>query len=300
MTSNNVNIVFLGTSGSVPTRSRALPSVAIEYDGEVLLFDCGEGVQRQLMIYSVNINKINSIFITHLHGDHVIGIAGLLRTLALNNRLKPINIFIPDGYQDKINELITFDNAIIPYKINIHGIKKGVVIKEKDYVISAYPLKHSIKTMGYVFKTNDRLRFDSKKANSLGINGEMFSKIVKLGKLKVNGKIVNLSEISSEVLGKKIIYATDTRPLKSTINILKNADVLIHEATYSYDLIKLAKERMHSTAYEVGLLASDAHVKKLVLFHVSARYKDGSILLDDAKKAFKNSLVAFDGMKLNI
>ncbi|MCL5423772.1 MAG: hypothetical protein M1385_01660, partial [Candidatus Marsarchaeota archaeon] len=99
------------------------------------------------------------------------GIAGLLRTLALNNRLKPINIFIPDGYQDKINELITFDNAIIPYKINIHGIKKGVVIKEKDYVISAYPLKHSIKTMGYVFKTNNRLRFDSKKANSLGIKG---------------------------------------------------------------------------------------------------------------------------------
>ena len=126
MTSNNINIVFLGTSGSVPTQNRALPSVAIEYDGEVLLFDCGEGVQRQLMIYSVNINRINSIFITHLHGDHVIGIAGLLRTLALNNRLKPINIFIPDGYQDKINELITFDNAIIPYKINIHGIKKGV------------------------------------------------------------------------------------------------------------------------------------------------------------------------------
>ncbi|MCL5423773.1 MAG: ribonuclease Z, partial [Candidatus Marsarchaeota archaeon] len=94
--------------------------------------------------------------------------------------------------------------------------------------------------------------------------------------------------------------SNNTRPLKSTISILKNADVLIHESTYSYDLIKLAKERMHSTAYEVGLLASNAHVKKLVLFHVSARYKDGSVLLDDAKRAFKNTLVAFDGMKLNI
>ena len=300
MTSNNIDVVFLGTSGSVPTKDRAMPAVAIKYDGEVLLFDCGEGVQRQMMLYSININKINSIFITHMHGDHVIGLAGLLRTLASNNRLRPIDIFIPDGYQDKINELITFDNAIIPYKINIHGIKKGTIKKEKDYSVIAYPLKHSIKTMGYIFKTNDRIKFDNKKANSFGIKGELFSKIAKIGKLKINNKIIMLNDISSRVAGKIIVYATDTRPLKTSINTIKNADLLIHEATYTQDLIKFAKERMHSTAYEAGEIASNANVKRLVLFHISARYKDSDIILTDVKKSFKNSIIAFDGLNLNI
>ncbi|MGC8648761.1 MAG: ribonuclease Z [Candidatus Micrarchaeia archaeon] len=293
-------ITFLGTSGSTPTKNRNLPSVAINYNGEVLLFDCGEGTQRQALINSVNIAKIDKIFISHIHGDHTIGLAGLIRTMALNNREKPLYIFVPKEAEKNILELLNFDKISFKYKIIIEEIKSGVIFKGKDYKIKAFKLKHSTITYGFIFQENDKVRFLKDKCKKLGIKGLMFKELKEKGKIKINNKIIKLNEVTYNVTSKKIVYATDTRPCISTINAATNADLLIHDATYDNNMKTFAVERMHSTASEAATIAKKAKCKKLALFHISSRYKDIDILKNEATIIFKNSFVPNDGMKIEI
>ncbi len=295
-----IDITFLGTAGSAPTKERALPAVAIEYDGNVFLFDCSEGTQRQLMEYSINPFKIKAIFITHLHGDHVIGVAGLVRTLALLNRVEPLYIYVPEGEEKKVNLLITFDNALINYKVVIKGIRTGTIFKGKTFMINAFRLEHSIKTYGFLFKENDKLHFIKEKSLALGLKGEMFSKFSKTGTMLINGKRIKLKDVTTIEKGKKIVYATDTRPTKNTVLTSANADLLIHEATYSDVLKDLAVQRKHSTAKEAATVAKKAKVKILILFHLSSRYADAEPLLKEAKSVFKDTSIAYDGLKLSI
>jgi len=295
-----VKITFLGTSGSTPTKDRNLPSVALEYNGEILLFDCGEGTQRQAIFYSVNISKISKIFISHIHGDHIIGLAGLTRTLALNNREKPLYIFVPAGEEKSIIKLLDFDNINFKYSIIIEGIKSGIISKGDSYTIRAFKLKHSIPTYGFVFKENDKIKFDKKECSKLGIKDLMFNELKKNGKININNNIIKLSDITYVVNGKKIVYATDTRPSIGTVNAAKNADLLIHEATYDESKKNLAKERMHSTAAEAAKIAKKANCKKLALFHISSRYKNDDILKTESTVIFKNSFIPKDGMTIEI
>lgn len=303
-----MKIVFLGTSGSTPTKQRNLPSVALEYNGEILLFDCGEGTQRQVMQNSLNISKINKIFISHMHGDHVIGVAGLIRTFALNNREKPLYIFVPEGEEKKINALLTFDKIKFDYPIIVKEAKTGVIDKNKDYIIKAFRLKHSVPTCGFIFKELNRLRFYKNKCMSYGIKGTMFAELKEKGFININkniknknkGKRINLKDVTYEVKGKTIVYATDTRPFINTITAAKNADLLIHEATYANDNENLAKERMHSTALEAALIAKKANCKKLALLHISSRYHSIDTMKKEAKKIFKNTIIPNDGDILEI
>jgi ribonuclease Z len=168
-------------------------------------------------------------------------------------------------------------------------------MKGNGYSISAFPLKHSISVYGYVFKEDDKRRFIEEKAKKLGIKGEMHSILQKKGKLKIGKKIIKLSDVTILQQGKRIVYASDTRPVKETIKASKGADLLIHESSYSDREHELATERMHSTALEVANIAKKAQVKKLVLTHISARYNDPQILEEEAKKVFKNSNIASDG-----
>jgi ribonuclease Z len=295
-----VRVIFLGTSGSAPTKARNLPSVAIEHEGEVLLFDCGEGTQRQIMHYSVNISKINSIFLTHAHGDHIIGIAGLVRTLALNKRTKPLKIYIPEGQEKPIRSLIEFDNALIGYPIEIIPIKGGLVQKGDDYTISAFRVNHTIKCYGFVFAENDKVHFIKQKADALGIKGKMFSELTKKGHAVINGKKVSLTSVTTKEKGRKIVYATDTKPCKATQEAAAGANLLIHEATYSEKYSEQATERGHATALQVAKMAKAAKVNMLALTHISARYRDPKELLDEARSVFKNTRIAEDGMKIDL
>lgn len=294
------SITMLGTSGSAPTKERALPSMAIEYEGSVYLFDCGEGTQSQLLKYSISPAKIDNIFVSHVHGDHIIGIAGLVRTLALNNRAKPLTIFVPRRHEGSIRALLTFDRAILKYPITVKGIKSGEIIKDRDITISAFRLNHSISTYGFVFKVNDRLRFDKERCRKLGIKGVMFSELQKKGSLKVNGKTIRLKSITTLKKGKKVVYVADTRPSKEAIKASRDADILIHEATYTEQLKELARQRKHSTAREAATIARLSKSRMLVLFHISARYKSTNVLLNEAKIVFKNTRMAYDGMKIPI
>ena len=151
-----MKITFLGTGGSIPTAERGLPAMSLEYNGAVYLFDCGEGTQMQMLKFGVNAHRIRAIFITHMHGDHVIGVAGLIRSMALYGRTEPLEIFVPGGEEGKLEPLLTFDKVKIGYPILIRKARSGALYKGKDFTVSAFALKHSVKTFGYRFKEDDR------------------------------------------------------------------------------------------------------------------------------------------------
>ncbi len=295
-----IRITFLGTAGSAPTKERNLPSVAIEYDGSTYLFDCGEGTQRQMSTYSLNPYRIKGIFITHIHGDHVIGLAGLVRTLALTKRTEPLYLFVPKGEESKVMPLLTFDRALISYKIIIKGVKSGEIFKGKGFSVMAFKLKHSIPTYGFAFKEDDRYRFDKEKSKRLGLKGDAFSKLVSRGSIKIRNKTIQLKDVAEKVMGRKVVYAADTRPAQTTIEAAKDAEILIHETTYTDEFRNLAKERLHSTAAEGATVAKNAKAKRLIIFHMSARYKSAEPLIKEAKKVFKNTTQAYDGMQITI
>ena len=295
-----MDITLLGTSGSSPTKERMMPSVAITYEGETLLFDCGEGTQMQMLKYGINASRIKAIFITHAHGDHIIGIAGLVRSMALNGRSEALSIFIPKGYERVIQGLLTFDKAIICYRINVIGAKPGKVYSGKGFHVRAFRLNHTISTLGYAFKEEDRLRFDKDKTKKLGMKGTMFSEMLSKKKLRIKNKVVALSSITSIKKGRKVVYASDTRPSTSTVSAAKDADLLIHESSYSDQQANLAKERKHSTASEAARIAYKSKAKGLVLTHFSARYSDISPLLAEARKIFSATTAGSDGYKIKL
>jgi ribonuclease Z len=290
-----IKVVILGSSGSAPTKERGLPSVALIYNGETFLFDCGEGTQIQMLKYGVNSFKIKAIFLSHAHGDHVIGIAGLIRSLALNGRSAPLDIYIPAGYEGVIKSLVSFDKAIIDYDVRIHGIHQGNIYTAKDFVVSAFPLKHTVTTYGYVFKEKDRKRFVKEKCEKLGIKGTMFAELEKKGSIKIGSKTVTIDSVTTLHEGKKVVYASDTRPLPITARRAEGAELLIHEASYADEEKQLAMDRLHSSASEVAKVAKRAKVKQLILTHISTRYKSTDEIEKAAKKVFKNTIIAKDG-----
>ncbi len=294
----DIEIIVLGTAGSAPTKERGLSAIAIRYDGRIFLMDCGEGTQRQMMRYGLNISKIDAIFITHIHGDHVIGIAGLMRTLALYNRTRPLNIYVPEGYENNVKMLVDFDAAMILYKVNIVGVHSGKIYSDGGISVRAFRLRHSIPAYGYAFSEDDRPHFIKSEAKRLGIDGRMFSEIEKRGRITANGKTVRLSQITKTVKGKKVVYAADTRPVQSTLAAARDADLLIHDSSYASEDAELARSRMHSTAEEAAKIAKRAGAKRLLLTHLSARYKNVNAHLKESRRIFRNTDVAEDGMRI--
>jgi ribonuclease Z len=287
-------LTFLGTSGSVPSLDRGMPSFALNWAGEVFLFDAGEGVQRQMMRYKVGYGSVSHVFISHLHLDHFIGLYGFIETLRLANA-KKLSIHAPRGFEKLLINKWDF--------LEVNEIREGEILRGNDYSISAFKVKHGGRAFGFVFKEKDRIKFDEKKANSLGIKGRLFSEIEKNGEIFVNGRKILLSEVSWVRPGRKIVYTGDTSEDESIVQHAKDADVLIHEATFLEDHKEEAEERMHSTAASAGKIASKAGVKTLVLTHISPRYhfSEEQKFLKEAREHFNgNVIVARDGMVLEV
>ena len=295
-----MRITFLGTSGSAPTKERGLSAVALEYDGQVFMFDCGEGAQRQMMRYGVNYSKVSRIFITHMHADHVIGIAGLARTFALYRRTAPLFIYVPEGSSKQVLALLKFDSALITYPIIVEEITSGKVYADRELEVRAFALNHTVRAYGYALKERDRHHFIKAKCDSFGIRREMFSQLSRKGSIRIGRRIIKLGEVTTPEPGRKVVYATDSRPAAATARAAKGADLLIHEATYDSSLAKLAKERKHSTAEEAARIAKRAGVMRLVVTHLSTRYRDAAVLAKDARKVFRDTDVAEDGMRIEI
>lgn len=285
-------ITMLGTSCAVPTVQRNLSSIAVRRDGGVYLLDCGEGTQRQMMRFGVSYMKVRAIFITHLHLDHFLGAFGLVETMALNKRKEKLTIYGPAGTKATFGRQKEF--------VEIVEIDGKLSVDFGEFAVSSFKVKHSLGSFGFVFEEKGKRRFHEEKAKGLGIKGPMFTKIMNDGKLKVGSRTVRLADVTYAQAGRKIAYTGDTAPCEQTARAAKGADLLIHEATFAQEKADEAAEANHSTAAQAAEVAEKAGVKKLLLTHISGRYKDTKILLEEARKIFPDVDVAQDGMKIEV
>jgi ribonuclease Z len=298
-----LSIIFLGTGGSWPTVKRNVTSIAIKRESEITLFDCGEGTQRQFQKSNLSYMQINKVFISHFHGDHFLGLPGLVQTMQLNDREKPLHIYGPSGMIELGTRLLTLGYFKPNYQIILHEYEKEEEIDFKDYKIKPFQVDHNIPAYGFVYQENMRPgRFDKPKALKLGVpEGPLFSKLQKGN----NVTLENGEKITPEMVmgpsrqGRKIVISGDTKPCKNTIKHAENADVLIHEATFNSE-IKDANKYGHSTAAQAAEIAKNADVKKLFLTHISPRYNNHNEILDEAKKVFKKSFVPNDFYKTEV
>ena len=299
-----LSIVFLGTSGSWPTVKRNVTSIAVKRAGEVILIDCGEGTQRQLQKSKLSYMQISKVFITHFHGDHFLGLPGLIQTMQLNDRDLPLHIYGPKGMTKLVNQLLSLGYFKPKYKIVSQEVKEGDVLDFDEYCVRILNVKHGVPTIAYSFEEKMRPgKFDKPKALKLGIpEGPLFSKLQR-GEtitLKDGRKITSDMVLGPSRKGRKIVISGDTVPIDEMISFAKDADVLIHDATFDSSLEDVSTEYGHTTAAQAAEIAKKANVEKLFLTHISPRYLDNNILEDEAQKIFKNSIVPKDFQEVEI
>lgn len=299
-----LNIIFLGTGGSWPTVKRNVTSIALKRGSEVLLFDCGEGTQRQFQKSKLSHMQISKIFITHFHGDHFLGLPGLIQTMQLNDRDKPLHVYGPKGMKRLLQQLLSLGYFKPGYKIVAHEVVDGDVLDFDDYVVHVLRVKHGVTAVAYSLEEKLRPgKFDKPKALNLGIpEGPLFSRLQR-GKtitLKDGRKINPDMVLGAPRKGRKIVISGDTKPCDKMIVFSKDADVLIHDATFDSSLEDVAGEYGHATAFQAAEIAKKADVDKLFLTHISPRYLDQRVLEDDARKVFKNSFVAKDFQEIEV
>ena len=301
----SLRIIFLGTAASIPTVDRALSAVAILRKGELILFDCGEGTQRQMIKAKVGFNRKTRVFITHMHGDHVLGLPGLLQTMSLLGREKSLQIYGPIGIKDFLEAMIRTVRFSLGFLVEIYELNtQGVIYEGKEYEVHTTWAEHSIPSLAYALIEKPRPgRFYPERAVSLRVSkGPLWSRLQQGYQIKLeDGSIVRPGDVLGPPHpGRRIVYVGDTRPSEAIVRLAENADVLIHESTFSDDLADRAKEDMHSTPGEAALVAKKANVKLLILTHVSARYGDSNTILNQAKKTFPNTYAAEDLMKIDV
>jgi ribonuclease Z len=301
----SLRVVFLGTGGSVPTQKRGLPAILIQRQNEQLMFDCGEGVQRQMIKTKGGFHRKMKVFITHMHGDHLLGLPGLMQTMAMLGRDKKLEIYGPPGlgrFLDGIKETVQF---VLTFPVEVHEIDKaGIVCAEEEYTVEAAWADHVIPNLAYAFAEKPRPgRFYTEKAKALGVpEGPLWSKLQRGQQVKLpNGRIAMPKDVlGPSRRGRKIAYTGDTRPSKDLERLSENADLLIHDATLADDLAERAKEDGHSTPSQAAQTAKEVKARQLILTHISARYDDSSELLEQARIIFKNTDVAEDFMTIEI
>ncbi len=298
-------ITFLGTVSGIPSLRRNHPAIALEHFTDyrdVLLFDCGEGTQKQLMKSGISFMQINKIFISHWHADHFAGLIALIQTMNLENRRKKLTIYGPEAerFVSDIIDLGYFGLRFPVRAVNVpfEGSEISVLEETVDYQILSIPVFHSVPTVAFCFKEKDRWNINENKLKKLGIKrGPWLKKLKKTGKLEYKGKKVKIKDVGYVKEGLKVVYSGDTRPCKNIVKISKNADLLIHDGTF---LEEDVGSKAHADVKEAAKMAKQAKVKKLILTHISRRYTDLKELEEEAKKEFENSKIAYDFMKVKL
>lgn len=298
-----MKLIFLGTSAAQPTSERGLTCICLEKDGEVLMFDAGEGAQISYLKCGLGWNKKMRIFVTHLHGDHCIGILGLLQTMTLQNRLEVVEIYGPDGIEEFIASNIKILNFGLSFPVIISTIEEGLVLEDKTYFIYACKADHFIPAFSYLFQEKDKPgKFYPEKAKAIGVpEGKLWHDLQMDHEIKIGNKTIRPSDVMGEKRrGKKIGISGDTRPTKRLESFFKNCDYLSFDSTFSDELREKAIETCHSTAKEAAMLAKNAGVENLILTHFSARYKDENELLVEARVIHNSVIAAKDLLEIEI
>ncbi|MFZ3077458.1 MAG: ribonuclease Z [Candidatus Aenigmatarchaeota archaeon] len=291
-----IEIIFLGTGSGVPTLQRGQPAILLNYGGDYILFDCGEGCQLGLQKAKVSPMKIKRICISHWHADHFAGLLPLIETMHLFGRTEKLEIYGPEAsrFMDSLLELsyLGFGFEIAAKDASTDEKKK--IFSGTDYEIFSIPAKHSVPAVGYIFAEKDRWNIIAGKAKKIGLSGQALRQIKEKGKISFGGKTIHIADIARLTAGRKIIYSGDTEPCERLF--AEKPDLLVHDGTFvEEDDIDIYS---HSAAEEVARLAKKHRIKKLILTHLSRRYKTEKPLLKAVKPIFKNAIVAKDGMRI--
>ena len=301
----SLSIRLLGTSASRPTVERNVASVAIVREGETLLFDCGEGTQRQMMRYGISFS-LEDVFFTHFHADHIIGVIGLMRTMSLQGRVDALRLWGPRGAIRMLKRAEDFGMDRLSFALEIVELEPGDRIARKEYAILPYAVDHrGARALGYAIVEDERKgRFNPDLARELGIpEGPLWGAIHRGRAVTLDdGRVIEpVALVGVPRAGRKVVLTGDTRPCDATREMARDADVLVHEATFGDEEAARAVETGHSTAREAAMIARDANVGTLLLTHFSARYsRDASELGKEARQCFERTIVGKDGMELDV
>jgi ribonuclease Z len=298
-----VEIIFLGTGGSVPTRYRNTSATAVRVGPEILLFDCGEGTQRQLMGSTVSFMKITRIFVTHFHGDHFLGLPGLIQSMNFAGRTEPLEIYGPEGTSDMVDTLVSLGYFQAGFEISGHDVDDYEVVQAKGYSVMAVRTDHTIPSFGFVLEEDVRPgRFNKERAMELGVpEGPLFSKLQSGSSVKVKERTVTPEMVMGDPRpGIRVAFSGDTRPSDHFMESILGCDLLVHEATADASLREKAQEFGHSTAMDAATIASLAGVKTLYLNHFSGRYEDVGLLVEEARNVFPNTFASEDLMVVQV
>lgn len=294
-----INVTFLGTSDSIPSKMRNHTSILLSYKNENILIDCGEGTQKQFKLANISPFALTKILITHWHGDHILGLPGLLQTLAMLNYNKTLKIYGPKGTENKISLIKNLVNIEVP--LEIHEVENQV-IQDKEFLIETKSMLHTAHCNAYSFVLKEKRRLDKKKLKKYKLPNSNILKQLQQGKdIMHNNKKIKSSQVSYLEEGKKITFILDTATNQNAINLAKDSDLLIIESSFSKEEKSKAEKFKHLTSVDAAAIAKQAKVKRLILTHISQRYEYNlSKIEKEAKKLFKNTSLAKDLQRITI
>jgi len=297
-----MELVFLGTSSAIPTNYRNHSALALKAFGELMLFDCGEGTQRQMTRIRMSPMKVKRIFITHLHGDHFLGLPGLIQSMAFRGREKTLYIYGPDGLRDVVESIKKLGYFALSFPIITQELQTGIFLEEEGYRISCCPVQHSVLNLAYAVEEKRSPKFMRDKALELGLTpGPDFGKLQRGTPVKVGDRTIQPEEVLGEEReGRKIVYSGDTRACVEMVDLAKEADMLIHESTFDGSQEEKALTTGHSTSRSAARVAALAQLKKLILTQLSTRYRDADLLKKEAAEIFPEVMVAEDLMSVQV
>ncbi len=291
-----MRLTFLGTAGSWPTKERSASAIALDMEKELILLDCGEGTQRQFFQSSASFMRVRRVFITHFHGDHFLGLPGLIQSMSLNHRTEPLDIYGPPDAEEMVGRALKMGYFTLRFPVTVHALSPGSTVELTGYSVRSAAAVHPVPALAYrVEEGPKRGRFDGEKARSLGIHGRDFATLEAGEAVHVGSNVVHPEDVMGPARpGRAVVYSGDTAPSDDIRRLAHRATVLIHEATVSQELEADANQWGHSSSRQAAELANSAEVATLFLTHFSARYKELSNLETEARILFPSSHAARD------
>ena len=297
-----MEIIFLGTSSAVHSYNRNHPAIILKAFGETFLFDCGEATQRQLIFAKVSPMKISKIFLSHYHGDHILGLPGLIQSMNFRGREKKLTIYGPKGLYDLRDALFNLGYSKIEFPIEFIEIDSETVESTDEYIIKSQHVNHNVPSLAYSIEELKKPRFLREKAIELGVPvGPDFGRLHNGEEVEVDGKIIKPEQVLGPPRkGNKIVYSGDTTPCEEMVEFAKDSTILIHESTYMTEDADKAEENFHSTSADAAEIAKASNSKELILTHFSTRYKKTDEMLKQAQDVFENTKLANDFMRIDV